>query len=458
MVFSSITFLLYFFPLVWIVYRLVPERAKNAVLVAASLVFYAWGEPVYLLLMLLSIGMNYLFGRLISRAREEGTRPGLLKFHLALAVAANLGFLFFFKYAGFLFSVFSPKNAPAIALPVGISFYTFQALSYVVDVYREKVKPRKDLLSFALYISFFPQLIAGPIVQYKVIEEQLDDHPLKKRMFADGLWLFIWGLAKKVLIANTMGEMFELVRQGGSGGILTAWLGALAFTLQIYYDFSGYSDMAIGIGRMFGFRFPKNFDAPYTSRSITEFWRRWHMTLGSWFREYVYIPLGGNRVSVAKHIRNLLIVWLLTGIWHGAGWNFILWGLYYGIWLIVEKYLIGKWLEKHHVLSIFYTAFIVIVGWMIFAITDMGELGRYLLSMIGVPNGGGNVTLRQLLTSYGAVMAIGAVGIVPAVSRLRNVVYQRSKVLTFVIELVLFVLCIAALVRDSYNPFLYFRF
>ncbi len=293
-------------------------------------------------------------------------------------------------------------------------------------------------------------------MQYKVIEEQLDDHPLKKRMFSDGLWLFIWGLAKKVLIANAMGEMFELCRAGG--GIVTAWLGAIAFALQIYYDFSGYSDMAIGIGRMFGFRFPKNFDAPYTSRSVTEFWRRWHMTLGSWFREYVYIPLGGNRVSVAKHIRNLLVVWLLTGIWHGAGWNFIIWGLYYGAWLIVEKYLIGKWLEKHRVLGLFYTMFIVLLGWMIFAITDMGELGRYLLSMIGFPRGAGGATVRTLLTSYGVIMAIGAAGIVPWVSRLRNVVYQKSKVITFIIEIVLFVLCLAALIRDSYNPFLYFRF
>ena len=458
MVFSSITFLLYFFPLVWIVYRLVPKAAKNAVLVAASLIFYAWGEPVYLLLMLLSIGMNYLFGRLIDRARGEGMKPGWLRFHLAMAVAANLGFLAFFKYAGFLFSVFSPQNAPAIALPVGISFYTFQALSYVVDVYREKVKPRREILSFALYISFFPQLIAGPIVQYKVIEAQLDDHPGGKKMFSSGLWLFVWGLAKKVLIANTMGEMFELVRQGGTGGPLMAWLGALAFTLQIYYDFSGYSDMAIGIGRMFGFQFPKNFDAPYTSKSITEFWRRWHMTLGSWFREYVYIPLGGNRVTVAKHIRNLLIVWILTGIWHGAGWNFLLWGLYYAIWLIVEKYLIGEWLEKHQIIARIYTGLVVIIGWMIFAITDMGELGRYLLSMIGVPYGTGSATFRQILTSYGAIMAIGAVGLIPAVSDLRKVVYSRSKILTFVIELILMVLCVAALIRDSYNPFLYFRF
>ena len=456
MVFSSITFLLYFFPLVWVVYRLVPLRAKNAVLVAASLVFYAWGEPIYLLLMLVSIGMNYLFGRLMDRARTEGMRPGLLRLHLALAVAANLGFLFFFKYAGFLFSIFSPKNAPVIALPIGISFYTFQALSYVIDVYRGEVRARRNVLSFGLYICLFPQLIAGPIVQYKVIEEQLDDHPGTKKMFSGGLWQFVWGLAKKVLIANAMGEMFELCRAGG--GIVTAWLGAIAFALQIYYDFSGYSDMAIGIGRMFGFRFPKNFDAPYTARSVTEFWRRWHMTLGSWFREYVYIPLGGNRVSVAKHIRNLLIVWLLTGIWHGAGWNFILWGLYYGIWLILEKYVFGGWLSKHRVLGLFYTLLVVLLGWMIFAITDMGELGRYLLSMIGFSRGPGGATIRQLLTSYGAVMLIGAVGIVPAVSRLRNVVYQKSKAAVFVIEIVLFLLCLAALIKDSYNPFLYFRF
>ena len=458
MVFSSITFLLYFFPLVWLVYRLVPRSAENAVLVAASLVFYAWGEPVYLLLMLLSIGMNYAFGLLIDRAREEGMSPAKRRFHLVMGVAANLSFLVFFKYAGFLFSLFAPANAPEIALPVGISFYTFQALSYVIDVYREKVRPRKDLLSFALYISLFPQLIAGPIVQYKEIEPQLSHHPGSRKMLQEGLWRFLWGLAKKVLIANAAGQMFTEIRGAGGAGVFASWLGAFAFTLQIYYDFSGYSDMATGIGRMFGFRFPQNFDAPYTSRSVTEFWRRWHITLGSWFREYVYIPLGGNRVSRGRHIRNLLVVWLLTGIWHGAGWNFILWGLYYGLLLILEKYVIGDWLDTHPLPGRIYTAFVVIVGWMIFAITDMGELGRYLLSMAGAVRNAGALSLRRLLSGYGAVLAAGTAGLIPQVSRIRKVIFSNYKVLAFVIEAVLFVLCVASLIRDSYNPFLYFRF
>ncbi|MBO7364396.1 MAG: MBOAT family protein, partial [Lachnospiraceae bacterium] len=241
-------------------------------------------------------------------------------------------------------------------------------------------------------------------------------------------------------------------------GVFASWLGAFAFTLQIYYDFSGYSDMATGIGRMFGFRFPQNFDAPYTSRSVTEFWRRWHITLGSWFREYVYIPLGGNRVSRGRHIRNLLVVWLLTGIWHGAGWNFILWGLYYGLLLILEKYVIGDWLDTHPLPGRIYTAFVVIVGWMIFAITDMGELGRYLLSMAGAVRNAGALSLRRLLSGYGAVLAAGTAGLIPQVSRIRKVIFSNYKVLAFVIEAVLFVLCVASLIRDSYNPFLYFRF
>ncbi len=458
MVFSSITFLLFFFPPVWLLYRLVPARAKNAVLVAASLIFYAWGEPVCLLLMLLSIGMNYAFGRLIDRARAGGMREGLLRLHLIFSVAANLAFLFFFKYAAFVFSVFSPGSRIEIALPVGISFYTFQALSYVIDVYRQRVSPRKDLLSFALYISLFPQLIAGPIVQYRDIEAQLDHHPLNGRMLFEGLWRFVFGLAKKVLIANTMGELFEAIRQGRTPGVAGAWLGALAFTLQIYYDFSGYSDMAIGIGEMFGFRLPENFDAPYTSRSVTEFWRRWHMTLGSWFRTYVYIPLGGNRVPVWKHIRNILVVWLLTGIWHGAGWNFLIWGLYYAIWLILEKYLFGDRLQKHRFLGLLYTALVVVVGWMIFAITDLGELGRYLLSMTGLLPGEPAISFRQILTGYGPVAAFGLLGILPAVKRLKDALFNKSKTVSLIVTILLFVLSLCAIIRDSYNPFLYFRF
>ncbi len=463
MVFSSLTFLLYFLPLVWVVYTQVPLSYKNLVLCCASLVFYAWGEPVFLLLMVLSIGMNYAFGRLLGMARKAGMRQGLIKIHMGLAVGANLLFLGFFKYAGFVTGLI-PGLAPlSVSLPIGISFYTFQAISYIVDVYRKKVEPRRDLLNFALYISFFPQLIAGPIVQYSQIEKQLDRHPAGFKMIDRGVWRFIWGLAKKVLIANPLGRLHTEISAIGGGSPGMAWLGALAFTLQIYYDFSGYSDMAIGIGRLFGFRFPANFDAPYTAKSVTEFWRRWHMTLSAWFRDYVYIPLGGNRVSRGRHILNLLIVWLLTGLWHGAGLNFILWGLYYALWLILEKYVFGDWLFKHSFISRLYTGLVVVVGWVIFAQTDLGAMATYLGAMIGLRPSAFAVSaagpsLVRFLGRFGVVLLAGLIGLVPALSLFRERLFQRAKPAVFVIELALGILCLASLVSDSFNPFLYFRF
>ena len=320
MVFSSIVFLFTFLPLVLLLYFLIPRPAKNIVLLAASLIFYAWGEPVYVFLMLLSILLNYFCGLEIAERAEQGQMARGIFF---FSIAVNLGLLGFFKYAGFLVQMLNgllhvKLPAPDLDLPVGISFYTFQILSYVIDVYRKKVKVQKNLVAFGLYVTMFPQLIAGPIVRYEDIEGQLEKRRVTWDKFGSGSVLFVQGLAKKVLLANMAGELFSQVSgmPQGSISVLTAWLGCLGYTFQIYFDFSGYSDMAIGLGRMFGFRFPQNFDYPYTSRSITEFWRRWHISLGTWFREYVYIPLGGNRVGPARHIRNIMTVWLLTGLWH----------------------------------------------------------------------------------------------------------------------------------------------
>ena len=388
MVFSSIVFLFTFLPVVLILYFLVPKAAKNVILLIASLIFYAWGEPVYVFLMLLSILLNYFCGLEIAEKAEEGSGArGVFLF----TVLVNLGLLGFFKYAGFLVGSLNAVlpfdiPAPELNLPVGISFYTFQILSYIIDVYRKKVAVQKNLISFGLYVTMFPQLIAGPIVRYEDIETQLAERKVTLDKFGSGAAVFIQGLAKKVLLANLIGGLFSQVSAMPLGNIsvLTAWLGCLAYTFQIYFDFSGYSDMAIGLGRMFGFRFPKNFDYPYISRSITEFWRRWHISLGTWFREYVYIPLGGNRVSRLKHIRNILAVWLLTGLWHGASWNFVVWGLYYGAILLVEKFLLGQWIERlPAVIQHLYSLFLIMTGWVFFFSPSLSSASGYLGAMFG---------------------------------------------------------------------------
>lgn len=345
MLFSSIVFLFTFLPIVLILYYVLPAACRNPVLLLASLVFYAWGEPVYIFLMILSILFNYISGLDIARNLENKKKA---KRSLVFNIIVNIAILGFFKYEGFVLDTINhvfPVHIKyhALALPIGISFYTFQIMSYIIDVYRGKVKVQKNLLNFALYVTMFPQLIAGPIVQYADIDEQLTHRRHSIGKFGDGCMFFIRGLAKKVLLANTSGMIFTEVTglSKGNVSVLTAWLGAFAYMFQIYFDFSGYSDMAIGLGKMFGFELCVNFNYPYVSKSITEFWRRWHISLSSWFRDYVYIPLGGNRVSAARHIFNLLVVWLLTGLWHGAAWNFVVWGLYYGVILIIEKYLLA---------------------------------------------------------------------------------------------------------------------
>lgn len=465
MVFSSIVFLFVFLPVVLALYYVVPAiRWKNVILLAASIIFYAWGEPVYIVLMLLSILFNFVMGLELERLRENSRRK---KLNLIFTVIVNLCILGFFKYYGFLlgsinsaFHLHIPYRE--LALPVGISFYTFQTLSYILDLYRGDIKVQKNLLDFALYITMFPQLIAGPIVRYVDIQEQLESRVISWHKAGVGAEYFIKGLAKKVLLANTAGAVYTSIQ--GLGGeyqtVVTSWIGILFYTMQIYFDFSGYSDMAIGLGKMMGFQFCKNFDYPYTSRSVTEFWRRWHISLGTWFREYVYIPLGGNRVSVAKHIRNILVVWALTGLWHGAAWNFVLWGLYYGVFLLLEKYLWGRYLERlPGWVGNLYTMFFVIIGWVFFSNTDLGAGLAYLGSLFGVGVAGfANATTLFYLKSSLLLLVICIVCSRPWAYRWYKRVAGQRPVAAAVINAALLLLSIAFLVYDSYNPFLYFRF
>ena len=352
-------------------------------------------------------------------------------------------------------------HVPAVALPIGISFYTFQAISYLVDVYRGTTRAQNNLINFALYIAMFPQLIAGPIVRYEDVEQQIRSRRVTIAGFGVGCEFFIRGMVKKVLFANLLGQIFVRIQalSNVQSSIVTAWIGAILYTLQIYYDFSGYSDMAIGLGRMFGFRFPQNFNYPYIAESITDFWRRWHMTLGTWFREYVYIPLGGNRVTTAKHIRNLLIVWGLTGVWHGAGINFLLWGLYYGVLLIIEKYLIGGFLKKHKVIGHTFTLIAVVIGWMLFANTSFASLGQYFCMMFGIGKVSFfNATAGYFLRTSIVLLVLGVLFSTPIMHQLGEQIFVRYPKVSVAVRVFLFLLCIAALVYQTYNPFLYFRF
>ena len=419
MVFSSLLFLFYFLPAVLAVYFIVPRRAKNVVLLLFSLFFYAWGEPVYIFLMLFSICMDYLLGLWMERAKQA---PGRAKKVLALAVVLNVALLGFFKYADFFVENLNALTGLAIPalqipLPIGISFYTFQAMSYLIDLYRGDVPVQRNIISFGTYVSLFPQLIAGPIVRMRTVVGELADRRENFDDFSSGVKRFVTGLGKKVLIANTVGAVWSQISAMDIRElpVLTAWIGLFAFTFQIYFDFSGYSDMAIGLGRMFGFHFLENFDYPYISKSITEFWRRWHISLSSWFKEYVYIPLGGNRKGIPKQIRNILIVWLLTGFWHGASWNFVAWGLYFGVLLIVEKLFLLRFLKKlpaffQHV----YTMLLVMLGWAIFSFDSLGNGIAYIRALFGgygqpIWDGGG----VYLLYTNIALLLIAAVGSTP---------------------------------------------
>lgn len=466
MLFSSIPFLYYFLPCVLILYFVVPKCLKNTVLLLSSLVFYAWGEPKYVLLMAVSITLGYVFGLLIEIWR--GTK--LSKLFLILSIVTSLGLLGYFKYADFFIANFNAATGLSvpllkIALPIGISFYTFQILSYTVDVYRGEVKAQRNYISLAAYVALFPQLIAGPIVRYSDIAAQLESRTHSFSNVALGTRRFILGLAKKVLIANALGELCDIFKESNDKSVLFFWLYAIAFTLHIYFDFSGYSDMAIGLGKIFGFDFLENFDYPYISGSITEFWRRWHMSLGSWFRDYVYIPLGGNRVSKARWFLNIFIVWMLTGFWHGAAWNFIVWGLFFAILLIIEKLWLLKPLKKSKVLSHIYVMFFVIISFVIFNAADMKEAFSYIGGMFGA---GGIPFISEewlyYLRSYGVVLIVAIIGATPLVKKLVLSVKKKStgeKIMNIAepIMLVALLLVITAyLVDGSFNPFLYFKF
>ena len=469
MLFSSITFLFLFLPIMLAVYYIAPFRLKNGLLLTASLFFYAWGEPVYIILMVLSILLNYFCGMDIENNSENEARA---KRSLIFAVVVNILLLVFFKYFGFfvesingLFRVHIPYRE--LALPIGISFYTFQELSYIIDVYRGKVKAQHSLVDFALYVSLFPQLIAGPIVCYEEIEEQLSSRKISARKLGNGAMLFIVGLAKKVILANTMGEIFEQITSTATSNltVLMAWLGCITYAFQIYFDFSGYSDMAIGLGRMFGFEFRKNFDIPYVSKSVTEFWRRWHISLSSWFREYVYIPLGGNRVTISRNILNLMIVWALTGMWHGAAWNFIVWGLYYGVILVFEKYVWGAIVDSlPAALQHVYALVLILVGWVFFFSPSLGAAIRYLFAMVG---GGAGFVDREVffvifthwLFYLLAVIASTAVGgkVLKKILNCSRKSFVRTAV-TIVVFFGMLAVSVAYLITSTYNPFLYFRF
>ena len=457
MLFSSISFLYYFLPCVLVLYFLVPRHFKNVILLITSLFFYAWGEPRLVLFMLITIAIGYVLGILIEKDAEHK------KLYLILAIVSFIGALAYFKYANFFVDNFNQVTGLSIplvrvALPIGISFYTFQILSYNIDVYRGEVKAQRNPIDLAAYITMFPQLIAGPIVRYKDVAVQLENREHNISKVADGIRRFIFGLSKKILIANVLGEMCEGFRLSDEKSVLFYWMYAIAFSLHIYFDFSGYSDMAIGLGKIFGFDFLENFNYPYISKSITEFWRRWHISLGNWFRDYVYIPLGGSRVKRGRHLFNILVVWMLTGFWHGAAWNFIIWGLYFAVLLVIEKTFLLKYLERTKVLSHIYVLFAVVVSFVIFNASSITQV----MADIGGMFGRGDLPLVSgealyYLKSYAAIGILAIVGATPLpkkiVSRWKGLQYAEPVVL-----LVLLIMITAYLVDGSFNPFLYFRF
>lgn len=464
MVFSSILFLFYFLPAILILYYLAPKKFRNFVLFAGSLFFYAWGEPVYVVLLLMSTVFNYFMGIEVEKSHEKPKRKKVV---LTLSVVINLLVLVVFKYTNFLISTVNlvlPNDLPLtrITLPIGISFFTFQTMSYIIDVYRKTTKSQKNYIAFGTYVALFPQLIAGPIVRYNSIDEQLSYRRETIEGFTSGIKCFAAGLAKKVLIANNIGLLWENVSSipVGEMSVLTSWLGIIAYALQIYFDFSGYSDMAIGLGRMFGFEFEKNFDYPYISNSITDFWRRWHISLSTWFKEYVYIPLGGNRVSKGRNYLNLLIVWTLTGVWHGAGMNFVAWGLYYAVVLIAEKSFLNKILKKlPSAVGVVYSWVLVLVGWVFFASPTMGSAVEYLKVMFGATGAKICDTIFYYnISAYAVLLVISVLAMLPYPKKIWNRHFGNKYLIPFIAVFIAVVVCTAYLVDSSYNPFLYFRF
>ena len=463
MLFSGIPFLFYFLPCVLLVYFIVPQKGRNAVLLAASLFFYGWGEPKFLLFMVFSIVQGYVFARLIGRGRRK-------KLFLTLSLVLSFALLGYCKYADFFIENFNAVTGLSlpllkIALPIGISFYTFQIASYEIDVYRGDVAAQHNFIDFAAYVAMFPQLIAGPIVRYRDIAPQLKERTHSLETAASGASRFAVGLGKKVLVANVLAQLVSAYKASAEQTALYAWLYTIAFTLQIYFDFSGYSDMAIGLGRIFGFSFPENFRYPYIAKSITEFWRRWHMSLGTWFRDYLYIPLGGSRCSRIRHIFNILVVWMATGFWHGAAWNFVFWGLFYAVLLMAEKFFLLPALKKGRVLPHVYVLLAVTLGFVLFDAASLKDALHQLGTLFGAGTASGLGTeALYILRSYGVVLALAALGATPLPAMLWKKV-QEAKSLAPVLTVAeplctfaLLALCTAFLVDGSFNPFLYFRF
>lgn len=464
MVFSSLVFMFAYLPITLLAYYLVPRQGRNIFLFIVNLIFYGWGEPKLVLLMVFNIFFNYIGGWLVDKYRADAKKK---KLFLILTCVLDIGILAVFKYTGMITETLNMLpflNIPElqISLPIGISFYTFQTMSYVIDVYRDDAPVSKNFINFGTYVALFPQLIAGPIVRYRDVAEQLVNRRETLEMFTRGVKLFMVGLAKKVIIANTMGTLTtNIFATTDENGVVGTWVGMIAYTFQIYFDFSGYSDMACGLGNMMEFEFLKNFNYPYIAKSITDFWRRWHISLSTWFKEYVYIPLGGNRKGVKRQILNLLIVWVLTGLWHGAAYNFVLWGLYYGFLLILEKFVLKKFLDRlpsfvQHI----YTLFIIIIGWGLFYFTDVGQLGEFMVDLFNFGNGICGDQAFNLIMSNLPMLIIAAVASTP----LATMLYTRFEHRRFMwIPETLYCIGVlavstASLVNQSYNPFLYFRF
>ena len=463
MVFSSLLFLFWFIPIFFAVYYICPEKWRNIVLFAGSIVFYAWGEPAYLILIFISIIVNWLAGLGLARTEPGSARTPSEKIIFIATLVFDFGMLMVFKYTGFFVQNINAALGtnipdPGLTLPLGISFYTFQIASYVIDLYRKTIKAEKNPLTLGTYLVMFPQLIAGPIVVYSRVSDELHKREITREKISDGITTFILGLASKVLIANTVGQLWDDLDAIGYESISMplAWLGVVAFTLQIYFDFNGYSLMAIGLGKMLGFDIPANFNYPYISRSLTEFWRRWHMTLSGWFRDYVYIPLGGNRKGKARTYVNLFIVWFLTGFWHGAGWNFICWGLFFFIFLSMEKSFLAAFFDKHKVISRVYALVFIGLSWMIFAITDFGKLGIYATRLVTLQSLKGCSDALYYARNYGVVIALGCLFSTPVPAGWFSKIRKRAAGIV-VLMLLLFV-CVCYLADASYNPFLYFRF
>ncbi|MFR2046047.1 MAG: MBOAT family O-acyltransferase [Oscillospiraceae bacterium] len=486
MVFSQLTFLYYFLPIVMIVYFFASDKIRNVLIFITGLLFYAWGEPFYVCLMLLSTAIDYTAGRLMAKYDDDNKKR---KICLIVSVCMNVGLLAIFKYSDFLIDSFNGVfgtsitnpvvlvnkalnslyplglNEKRVELPIGISFYTFQSMSYTIDLYLRNIKVQKSFLNFASYVSLFPQIVAGPIVRYEDVANELESRTVNIAKISAGIGLFVKGLAKKVLLANNIGMVWTQIKamDYSTISVATAWLGIIAFAFQIYFDFSGYSDMATGLGKMLGFEFPKNFDHPYISKSISEFWRRWHITLGSWFRSYVYIPLGGNRNGNFKTYRNLFITWALTGLWHGASWNFILWGLFFGVLIIIERLGFGKILEKlPSAVSMLYTFVMVLFGWVLFDTDTLADAGRYYAAMFGAGGSLVDSYARYTIASNAVMLTLcilisGGLG-----SRLISFCEEKNKrasaVAGVAVKIGGLLICTAYLVGATYNPFLYFRF